>query len=118
MAGGSLRVALGDPLKAIDWLVRVRIARHVADGMRHLHGVRIVHRDLKSDNVLLDGELNAKVADFGTSQMLGAIGAAGVPATTASGSASMTRAVGTQLWMAPEVFFGHSTYGPEVDVYS
>ena len=91
-------MALGDTLKAIDWLVRVRIARQVADGMRHLHSLSIVHRDLKSDNVLLDDNLNAKVADFGTSRVLGAVGAPGVAESTAdSGTASMTRAVGTQL---------------------
>jgi serine/threonine protein kinase len=118
MAGGSIRAALGDTLKAIDWLVRVRIARQIAEGMRHLHKLSIAHRDLKSDNVLLDGEFNAKVADFGTSRVLGAIRAPGVTAATGSGTASMTKAVGTQLWMAPELFFGHSKYGPEVDVYS
>jgi serine/threonine protein kinase len=39
-------------------------------------------------------------------------------ATAEAGSASMTKAVGTQLWMAPEVFLGKTGYGPEVDVYS
>ena len=124
MPGGSLRAALGDTLLMINWLVRVRIARQVADGMRHLHSLSFVHRDLKSDNVLLDDVLNAKVADFGTSRVLGTI----APTTRTNeartttpgnhGNAFMTRAVGTQLWMAPEVFFGQSTYGPEVDVYS
>eukprot|EP00035_Acanthoeca_spectabilis_P000875 m.76055 g.76055 ORF g.76055 m.76055 type:complete len:199 (-) comp10481_c0_seq2:102-698(-) len=44
--------------------------------------------------------------------------AAAVTVTETSGTVAMTRAVGTQLWMAPEVFFGESRYGPEVDVYS
>jgi serine/threonine protein kinase len=68
-----------------------------------------------------DYRVRSKVADFGTSkytlsnrQELDAANAA----ICESGSASMTRAVGTQLWMAPEVFFGRTGYGPEIDVYS
>ena len=120
MPGGSLRSVLADTLQMIDWLVRVRIARQIAEGMRHLHSLSFVHRDLKSDNVLLDSQLNAKVADFGTSRVLGFITVLDVTAgtTTDSGAPSMTRGIGTPLWMAPEVFFGHSKYGPEVDVYS
>jgi serine/threonine protein kinase len=162
MSGGSLRRVLHDPLTTIDWLVRVRIAQQIAAGMRHLHSLSIVHRDLKSDNVLLNGELHAKVgharrarpqfprplsriqllsmhvsrhtltifvclltyqiADFGTSKIMSAIESHAGPEATAvganDGSVTMTKAVGTQLWMAPEVFFGQSRYGSEVDVYS
>jgi serine/threonine protein kinase len=88
--------------------------------MEHLHRLSIVHRDLKSDNCLLDDRFNAKVADFGTSRsMQSGVRQTIVAAAVAEPhSASMTRAVGTQLWMAPEVFFGSTTYGAEVDVYS
>jgi len=120
MAGGSLRTALQNRLVRLDWSTRVKIARHVAAGMRHLHKLSIVHRDLKSDNCLLDSEYNAKVADFGTSKTLfdGRKEVNTAAAANVDGSASMTKAVGTQLWMAPEVFVGKSDYGPEIDVYS
>ena len=61
LAGGSLRAVLLDATLAIEWKRRLRIAVHVAAGMQHLHSLSIVHRDLKSDNVLVDRELNAKV---------------------------------------------------------
>ena len=66
MALGSLMAVLANPARALGWDVRTRIAAQVADGMAYLHGLKIVHRDFKSDNVLLNDELNAKVADFGT----------------------------------------------------
>ena len=61
MAGGSLRAALQDKLVPLEWPTRISIAQDVAKGMRHLHKLGIVHRDLKSDNCLLDGANNAKV---------------------------------------------------------
>lgn len=61
LAGGSLRAVLVDASRAIEWSLLVRVAVHIAAGMQHLHSLSIVHRDLKSDNVLVDLELNAKV---------------------------------------------------------
>lgn len=125
LAGGSLRTALcTEPHMPMVWSLRVRIACQIAEGMRYLHSLSMVHRDLKSDNVLLDSDLNAKVADFGTSRVLSVARKVSddvethVSTVGGSLSATMTKGVGTQLWMAPEVFFGHSKYGPEVDVYS
>ena len=88
--------------------------------MEHLHRLSIVHRDLKSDNCLIDDRFNVKVADFGASRTMqsGVHHRRTIAAVAEPSSASMTRAVGTMLWMAPEVFFGSTKYGPEVDVYS
>ena len=47
MEGGSLRSVLLDTLRTIGWPVRLRIACQIAIGMRHLHKLGIVHRDLK-----------------------------------------------------------------------
>jgi hypothetical protein len=62
LAGGSLRAVLHDASREIEWNLLQRVAVHVAAGMQHLHSLSIVHRDLKSDNVLVDRELNAKVS--------------------------------------------------------
>ena len=61
----------------------------VASGMQHLHTNNIVHRDLKSANILLSFGLLAKVCDFGTARPLA--------------KTTMTSQAGTYRWMAPEV---------------
>jgi serine/threonine protein kinase len=122
----------------------------VALGMDHLHKRHMLHRDLKSANVLLDEDFKAKVCDFGLSRMANPVRRRIVhssftgmtrllPATLFSADVgcglpsldminvgvsvedahgNMTKAAGTQLWMAPEVFRGDDSYTPAVDVYS
>ena len=132
MALGSLKTVLADRDRVLGWPARIRLAAQVADGMAYLHSLKIVHRDLKSDNVLLDNDLDAKVADFGTSKLVTAsrtrLQTAGATGETSFGGddqmqseafqATMTKGVGTPLWMAPELFVGGTKYGPEVDIYS
>lgn len=76
-------------------------------GMNYLHLCSIMHRDLKSGNVLLDAHGTVKISDFGLSCVL-EIGHA---------SADLTAETGTYRWMAPEVI-RHEPYSTKADVYS
>ncbi|OHT02059.1 TKL family protein kinase [Tritrichomonas foetus] len=80
------------------------IAYEVAVGMEHLHSMNIVHRDLKTLNILLDEEGDGCVADFGLSGMM-------------KDNQELCGGVGTPHYTAPEVL-SHTRYGPKVDSFS
>lgn len=80
------------------------IAYEVAVGMEHLHLMNIVHRDLKTLNILLDEEDDGCVADFGLSGMM-------------KDNQELCGGVGTPHYTAPEVL-SHTRYGPKVDSFS
>jgi len=99
---------------SLPWPQRLTVAIDVAKGMNFLHRRQVVHRDLKSLNLLLasgiqsDDDVPAvKVSDFGLSRAF-------KPEQT---KACMTSGAGTYHWMAPEVLSGQG-YDEKVDVYS
>jgi serine/threonine protein kinase len=78
------------------------IAMGVAFGLMNLHKMGIIHRDLKSPNILLDERLLPYICDFGISRL---------------GNAKMTKNIGTTYWMAPEQMESFE-YNEKVDIYS
>jgi len=72
MAGGSLHDRLFGRGRSMPMAPQQRsaIAFHTAEGLGFLHSQRVVHRDLKSMNILLDGQQNAKICDFGLAHQM------------------------------------------------
>ncbi|KAM0917152.1 hypothetical protein ACQ4PT_009704 [Festuca glaucescens] len=71
MPNGSLGNCLSGQCLGHNWHVHFRIIKGICEGLKYLHDVSIMHFDLKPDNILLDGNMVPKIADFGLSRLVG-----------------------------------------------
>nr|GMC59728.1 cysteine-rich receptor-like protein kinase 2 [Ipomoea batatas] len=110
MANASLdRYIYGDKRGMLNWKQRVDIILGTATGLTYLHEqfhVCIIHRDIKSSNILLDDDFQPKIADFGLARLL-----------PENQSHVSTKFAGTLGYTAPEYAI-HGHLSEKVDIYS
>jgi len=89
----------------IDDRLRTIMSRQIARCMQYLHSRNIIHRDLKSLNLLINQRFEIKICDFGLSRVI-------------DKNQPMTSNIGTVAWIAPEIFSNKKLYTEKADVYS
>jgi serine/threonine protein kinase len=106
MSGGTLRERIrGKPLSLAE---TCRCLSDIADALDYIHGQGIIHRDIKSSNVLLDAEGRCYIADFGIARS----------STQATQMTSTGSVLGTVDYIAPELFEGNHKADVRSDLYS
>ncbi|XP_010938227.1 serine/threonine-protein kinase 54 [Elaeis guineensis] len=106
LPGGTLKQYLfKNRRKKLAYKVVIQLALDLSRGLSYLHSRKIVHRDVKTENMLLDAHRNLKIADFGVARV------------EAQNPKDMTGETGTLGYMAPEVLDG-KPYNRKCDVYS
>ena len=81
------------------------IFKQIIEGIQYIHRKCVAHRDIKLDNILLDGKGQVKIADFGVSKQVGS-------------ASKMREQCGTPAYIAPEILKNRNGYGVQCDLWS
>ena len=84
------------------------ILHQILEGLQYLHNNNIIHRDIKSANILLNNKGCIKIGDFGLARFISPL----------NQKKKYTNRVVTLWYRAPELIFGSKNYGPEIDIWS
>lgn len=106
MSRGTLFDLLHQSQERVTWSMRRKFALDTCRGMQYLHDSKLLHRDLKSSNLMLDRDLNCKVGDFGLTRI-----------SRGTAAVQMTGQCGTFQYMAVEVL-ASKPYSEKADVFS
>ncbi|BFU25081.1 tyrosine kinase, putative [Entamoeba histolytica HM-1:IMSS-B] len=101
-----------EPSEKFSFKLRAKILCDCAKGLMYLHNNHIIHRDVKSDNILLfdlnlEAPVRAKLTDFGSSRSI----------TLAQSNMTFTKGIGTPIYMAPDLL-NNKRYDEKIDVFS
>ncbi|KAK4588025.1 hypothetical protein RGQ29_019138 [Quercus rubra] len=112
LSNKSLDAIVFDPLnqKHLDWKKRFNVIEGIGRGLLYLHRdsrLKIIHRDLKASNILLDEELNPKISDFGIARIF----------NDSENQANTKRVIGTYGYMSPE-YAMQGLFSEKSDVFS
>ena len=95
-----------------SWDKRYQMAQDITRGLLLMHSQGVLHRDMKSLNILLDQNMTAKISDFGLSKIKTK------SQTTSSSLYVQNNAFGSLLWKAPETFSIKNPYTDKADIYA
>jgi len=111
MPGGSLHALLfgaggaAEPRRPLSFSMKAGMALQVAEGLAYLHDLSVIHRDMKSMNIVLDRELNCKICDFG------------LTLTLERSHVTVKSLQGSPRYMAPEQFETTARITEKVDIW-
>ena len=107
--GSSLEKYIGcyrDNKKFIPMIEIKRISKQILEALKHIHGLKICHRDLKPDNILMNSPTDVKICDFGSAKVIqNAYDASNIPRIVA------------RSYRPPELIFGHPAYDTSLDMW-
>ena len=104
LIGGKLTHYVGPHGADIKQTTLIRWTKEILEALQYIHSRGIVHRDIKPDNIVFDGEMRAKLVDFGLS--------------TEFGPKRCSTPCGTPFYIAPEVITSQEYDGPKADLWS